>query len=278
MSQGYAVTNALAGLDATAFTWSSAYATNKARLNDGVLDELAASASSAQASGQTLVINFGAPTILTGFALLNHNLASGACTVTVETDDNAGFATPLLMKAATTIVTTAPNQKDTILQFPAAGPGDSGAYWRLTFAHTGTKIVTIGEVVALTDISTLSRSTVYGAGENERYILNRNESATGHQRSTFVGGPIRTKSLPFKDLAGAAQKNELMTMWRATQGGNLNLLWIELIESTATAATDAAQECLWGRLQESLGWTQGDYAIYDVDGLTLVGQGREVGS
>lgn len=60
MSQGYAVTNALAGLAETAFTWSSAYTTNRARLNDGVLDELAASAASAQASGQTLTIDFGA--------------------------------------------------------------------------------------------------------------------------------------------------------------------------------------------------------------------------
>jgi hypothetical protein len=68
-----------------------------------------------------------------------------------------------------------------------------------------------------------------------------------------------------------------MTMWRNTNGGALNLLWIDDINSTASAATLAQQRCLWGKLQPSLGWTEGDFSLFDVDGLTLVGTARGVG-
>lgn len=274
MSQGYATANALTGLAATAFTWSSAYTTGRDRLNDGVMDSPAASASSAQASGQTLIIDLGSAQALVGIALLNHNLASGACTVLIEADTANTFATAVTAKAATTIATTAPNEKDAVLQFPSV----TKRYWRLTFVHTGTKIVTIGELQALTTITTLSRSTIYAAGESERYMLNRNESMTGAMRSTFLAGPIRTKTLPFKDSQGTSQRNELQSMWRATRGGNTNLLWLEFIESSASAATAAAQECLWGKLQESLGYVGTDFNLYDVDAFTLVGLSREVGA
>ena len=275
MSSGYAITNVISGLAATAFTWSSAYTTNRARLNDGVMDELAASASSAQASGQTLVINLGSATALVGFALLNHNLASGACTVRVRAADDAGISVNVVTaKAASTINTSAPYQKDTVLQFPSV----TKQYWELTFVHSGTKIVTIGELLAFASITTLTRQTVYGAGEGERYIQNRVETMTGNMRSTFLSGPIRTKELPFKDLRGTSERDELMSMWRATQGGVSNLLYIDLIESSATAATAAAQQCLWGKLQQELGWNEDDYLLFGVNGLTLVGQGREVGS
>lgn len=274
MSSGYGITNALTGLAATAFTWSSAFATSRDRLNDSIQDELTASASTAQASGQTLVINLGAAVSLSGFALLNHNLGTGACTVKVEADTGPTFATAVVAKAASTINTAAPYDKDAVLQFPAV----SKQYWRLTFVHSGTKIVTLGEVLALASITAISRQTVYGAGESERYVLNRVESMTGQLRSSFLAGPIRTKTMPFKDLQGTAQRDELMAMWRATRGGNANLLWVDLIESTATAATGPAMQCLWGKLQESLGWTENDFNLFGIDGLTLVGQGREVGS
>lgn len=274
MSHGYATANALGALGAGSYTWSSGFTTARTRLNDGVLDELASGSAAAQASGQTLVIDFGVATALVGFALLNHNLAIGAVTVLIEADTGPTFATAVVAKAATTIVTVAPNHKDAVLQFPSV----SKRYWRLTFVHSGTKTLTFGEILALASITTLSRTTIYGAGEDERYVQNRNESRTGHVRTTFVGGPVRTKHLPFKDSVGTAQRDELMGMWRAVQGGTANLLWIEFIESTAIASTAAGQECLWGLLEEQLGWTQGDFNLYDVAGLKLVGQGREVGS
>lgn len=274
MSHGYSVTNTLTGLAAASFTWSSAYTVSRDRLNDGLLDALVSSAASAQASGQTLVIDFGGTWAGVGLALLNHNLASGACTVRVRGADDAAITVNVVtVKAASTIVTTAPNQKDTVLQFPAPFK----RYIELTFVHTGTKIVTLGEVLALAAITTLSRTSIYGDGESERAVLNRNVSLTGHQRSTFLAGPIRTKRRIFKDLS-TSDKAELRAMWAACTYGNSNLLWIDFVESTATAATDDAQECLWGKIEPEFDWTQGDYRLFDPNQFTIVGQGREVGS
>lgn len=273
MSSGYAITSALTGLAASSFTWGSAYTTSRERLNDGEQDEQAAGSASATASPQTLIIDFGAPANLVGFALLEHNLATGGVTVTVEADTSAGFGTAVTAKAATTINTTAPYQKDTVLQFPSVGPN---RYWRLTFTHSSTKRIRIGEVLAFTSITTLSRQTGYGTGEEARYIQNRISSDAGRVHATLLSGPILTRSLPFKDLRGTAERDELTGMWMATYGGVLNLLWIDLIESTATAASAAAQVCIWGKLQESLGWTEDDYNLFGISGLTLVGQGRTV--
>lgn len=272
MSQGYAVTNALTGLAAANFTWSSAYTSNRGRLNDGILDEIASSAASAQASGQTLSIDLGTATALVGFMLLNHNLATGSCTITV-TAGTDGITYGTTVKAASTVVTTAPNHKDTALQFPSA----SFRYWRLTFAHSGTKVVTLGELIAITAITTLSRTSIYGDGESERAIINKNVSLTGQQRATFVGGPVRTKRLLYS-LLSTSEKAELRAMWAATTYGVSNLLWLEFIESTAIAATSAAQECLWGKLEPNFDWTQGDFRLFDPNPFNLVGQGREVGS
>lgn len=273
MSHGYAITNAISGLAASAFAWSSGYTTNRDRLNDGKQDKLASSAASAQASGQTLKIDLGSATALVGLALLNHNLASGACTVLVEAATASDYSDAATVKAASTITTTAPNQKDTVLQFPSV----SKRYWRITFAHSGTKTITIGEVLALASITTLTRATVWGAGDTERYVTNENESATGQIHSTFLAGPIRTKRLPFKDLS-TSELAELMTMFRATLGGVNNLLWIDFVESTATAATAAGQACIWGKLRNSLGWSEDDFRLFTPDALELVGLGREVGS
>lgn len=273
MSQGYATANALTGLIAGSFTWSSGSTSNRARLNDGILDEVVSGSAAAQASGQTLVFDLGAATALVGIALLNHNLATGACTVLVEADTVNTFATAVTVKAATNIATTAPNHKDAVLQFP----GVSKRYWRLTFVHTGTKILAFGEILALTSIVTLSRSSIYGDGENERANLNKNVSATGNQRATFVSGPVRTKRRMYKDLS-TSDKAELRAMWAATTYGTSNLLWLDFIESTSTAATAASQECLWGKIAEEFDWSQPDYQLFDPNQFTIVGLGREVGS
>ena len=274
MSHGYAVTNALTSLAATAFTWSSAYTTGRDRLNDGRMDVPAASGSSAQASGQTLVFDLGSAQALVGIALLNHNLASGACTVRVRAADDAAITTNVVTaKAASTIVTTEPNQKDTVLQFPSV----TKRYWELTFVHTGTKIVTVSEILALAAITALSRTTEYGTGEEERYVLNQNTSKTGTVHSTYLAGPLRSRTLPFKDLS-TTERDELLTMFRATKGGNANLLWVEFIESTATAASSEAQECIWGKIAPSLTWAEDDFHLFNPSGLQISGLGREVGA
>ena len=273
MSQGYAVTNAMTGLAAGSFVWSSGYTTARTRLNDGIMDELASGSSSAQASGQTLDIDLGAATALVGMALLNHNLASGACAVLVGAATASNYSDVATVKAATTIVTTAPNSKDTVLQFPSTNK----RYWRLTFTHSGTKTLTIGELLAFTAITTLTRGSIYGDGDAEQPFLNKNVSGTGHQRATFLGGPVRTKRLIYKYL-NTSELAELRAMWAASTYGVSNLLFIPLIESSASAATSAGQECLWGKLQEEFDFTRADYSLNDPSNFIIVGQGREVGS
>lgn len=273
MSVGYAITNALTGLASSAFTLNGMSISALSRLNDGVMDEIADAGGGS--SGQYLRIDMGSATALVGFALLNHNLATGGCTVEVKGADDSGFTTNVVTaKAASTINTSAPYQKDTVLQFPSV----SRRYWKLTFTHSGSKTISLGEVLAFTSITTLTRTPMYGAAQQERYLLNRSETRTGHVRTTLLGGPLRDMTLPFKDLEGTSQRDELLNMWRATYGGTLNLLWLDYIESTATAASSTAMQCLWGRLQESLGWSEDDYNLWGVDGLRLVGLGREVGS
>jgi hypothetical protein len=274
MSQGYAVTSALTSLAAGSFVWSSGYTTARTRLNDGIMDEVAAGSSSAQATGQTLVIDLGTATALVGFALLNHNLATGACTVRIRAADDAAITTNVVTaKAASTIVTTAPSNKDTVLQFVSV----TKRYWELTFAHTGTKIVRLGELLAFASITTLTRGSIYGDGDSERPSLNKNVSSTGHQRATYLGGPVRTKRLIYKDLS-TSELAELRAMWAASTYGVSNLLFIPYIESTATAATDAAQECLWGKMQEEFDFTRADFSLNDPSNFVIVGQGREVGA
>jgi hypothetical protein len=268
------VTSALTGLAAASFTWSSGYTTARTRLNDGVMDEVAAGSSSAQASGQTLVIDLGTATALVGFALLNHNLATGACTVRVRAADDAAITTNVVTaKAASTITTTAPNEKDTVLQFPSV----TKRYWELTFVHTGTKIVRFGELLAFASIATLTRGSIYGDGDSEKPFLNKNVSGTGHQRATYLGGPVRTKRLMHKDLS-ASDLAELRAMWAASTYGVSNLLFIPTIESTSTAATAAGMECLWGKLQEEFDFTRADFGLFDPINFVIVGQGREVGA
>ncbi len=274
MSSGYAITNALTGLAATAFTWSSGYTTDRAKLNDGLQDEVAAGSSSAQASGQTLKVDLGAATALVGVAILNHNLASGSCTVQIDASSDDFAADTTAVKAATTINTSAPYDKDTVLQFPSV----TKRYWRFTFVHTGTKTVRLGELLFFASITTLTRQSVYGAGEEERFPQNRVASDTGHVRATVLAGAIRSKSLDFRDLRLTTERDEVMAMWRATQGGAKTLLFIDLIESQATAASSAGQQCLWGKLEPVQGWTEDDYQVFTTTALRLTGLGREAGT
>lgn len=275
MSIGYAITNALTGLAAASFTWSSAYAADRDNLNDGLQDELAASAASAQASGQTLSIDFGVASSLVGIAILNHNLATGSCTVAVTAADDSGFTTGVVTaKAATTINTAFPYSKDAVLQFPAV----SKRYWRLTFTHTGTKIITIGELLAFAAITTLSRDAVYGASHSLRMVTNRTESRTGQMRSSFLAGPIRSMAFNFVDLQGTAERDELLALWNAALGDVRNVLLLDFVDSSSSAGSATSQQCLWGKLNATTGWTDDDFQLFGVSGFELVGQGREVGS
>lgn len=278
MSQGYVrglADNAARNLVAASFTWSSGYTTGRDRLCDGRIDAGAFGSSGALSSPQTLTVDLGSAQALSAIALLSHNLATGGVTVLVEAADNAAITTnAVTAKATTTVATAEPNSRDAVLQFPAV----TKRYWRLTFTYTGNKRIMLGELVMATSVTTLPRQKAYGWGEGEEAIVNINEGRTGAVFATQVAPNRRSKRWPFVDMQGTSQLESLMTMWRAGMGGVQPILWIESIDSSASAGTVESQECLYGRIQMStMRWSENDFTLYSVDELELVGDGRGVG-
>ena len=274
MAHAWATTNALAGLAESAFTFTNWTASNKSFLNDAAMDGVC-STGAASSSSRSIDIDLGSAQAVVGFALLNHNLASwSATTIGIVGAASADFVTsPVNAKTATTIAVTAPNDKDTVLQFPSV----TKRYWRLNFASGALEALRLGELMVLTSITALSRLKAYGHGESEEFVSNRAAMRTGNVRASYLAGPIRSKRLPFVDMQGQSQREELMAMWRLAKGDATPLLWVEYVESTSDAATAAGQECLWGRLQPALSWRETDYTLFDVDALELRSLGRDVG-
>lgn len=273
MPHAYATANALSALGATAFTWSTGGTTNRGFLNDGRIDKVASSGGSSATTDLTL--DMGSATALVGFALLNHSMGTWtAPTVTVTgADDAAMTVNAVTAKAASSVPKTAPNHKDAVFTFPSV----TKRYWRLRCVDSSARTLTMGEVYGLASLTSLTRLKTYGHGESEEYRLNSTESRTGEVRSTFLAGPLRTKRLPFADVRGT-ERDELLAMWRATRGGATPLLWVEALNSTASAAAAADMECLLGKLGPSLDWTERDYNLFDVTAFGLRSLGREVGA
>lgn len=269
--------NHLDGLADANITWSSGYTSNRDRLHEGFLDRKASGSSSPAASGQYLQINFGSARTVPGIALLNHNLATGSVTVTVTAADDAGMSVnAVTAKAATTVNTGFPYDKDTLLQFPPV----TRQYWRITFAHSGTKQIQLGELLVLPYLLALTRNSIYGGHANEvRSVQRRVESETGSVRTARIASPRRTIRFNFADLQGESQRDELLALWNASEGGAKgNTLLAEYVDSSTSAGSAISQRCLWGRLQETSGWSDDDFNIYGMPPFELVGAAREVGS
>jgi hypothetical protein len=273
MAHAYATANLASGLAAAAFTWSNAAATNRGFLNDGHMDRRFDVG--AVSSGVNVIVDLGAAKAVSAVALLNSNIAEAtAPTVKVEYADDAGFTSGVTeAKAASAPNTAEPSHKEHAFQFASA----TKRYWRVTWAWTGSFTLRLGELHFAAPTA-LSRLKVYGHGEGEAYKTTRLETDTGELRSHFLAGPIRSKRLPFSELR-AAEKAEVMAMFRATKGGALPLLWIEQQEAAATAAAAAAQECLWGKLeQEGVAWAEPDFGVFEPDEFMVRSMGREVGA
>lgn len=271
-SHAYALVNAAAALAASAFGGDASGA-QRSRLNDGHMDRLFSAG--ALASNCTITINFGSAVALSGFALLNNNLANAvAPSVTIQGAADSGFSSALVTaKAASTPATTAPRHKDHVFAFPAV----TKQYWRIQLAWTGTFTFTLGELFAIGSLTTLSRRAVWGSSESEEFINSENTSETGERRSRFVAGPIRSKRLDFVDNDETA-KDELMAMWRNSHGGASTLLWIDDLNQVQTAAAAADQQCLFAKAQRQWGYSHADYGLFTMTGLELRSQGRELGA
>lgn len=278
MSQGWAAGGYLASLGAS-LTFKTGTIANATYLRDSRAARRATG--TAVATGEALRIDLGASLSLVGLALINHNLGVAAsfpgCTVTVTATDNADYTTAATTaKATTTISQTAPTERDLVLQFPAV----TKRYWSLTFAWTGGGNWTpaIGECLAITAVTTLSRTTIYGSSQGERITTVDTQLPNGETRSIHLGGPWREKVLKWADLTDA-QRLELRTLWATVKGSTTPFLWIESINSTASAATTAEQECIYGKLITSeAAAVNDDYGIYQPNDFTVRAMGREVGS
>jgi hypothetical protein len=273
MAHGYAVTNAAAGLATSAFTFTSMTASNKQFLNDAAMDGVCSATSAA--TTRSIDIDLGSARALVGVALLNHNMAGWEDpNVRILAADDAAFSVNLV-EAKTWSETNppAPEDRDCVLQFPSV----TKRYWRVEFRSLVTAALRLGELMLLSSVTSLSRLKAYGWSETEEYVSNRAAMRTGNARASFLAGPLRSKRLPFVDMQGASQREELMAMWRAAKGDVTPLLWVEYIESTTAGGSAAGQACLWGKLQPSLSWRENDYNLFDVDALELRSLGRDVG-
>lgn len=274
MSQhAYLVTNALAALAASAYTWSNADTLNRAYLSDGRMDKqfVATAASSAL----NVVIDMGSATALAAIAILNNNLRLATSpTVTIKGADNAGMSTNVVtVKSASTPVTTAPKHKDHVFQFAST----SKRYWQILFTWTGSFELKIGELFAGAPTA-LTRFDVYGRGETEEIVGTRFHAYNGEQRGHFIAGPFRMKHLQLEELS-ESELAEYLAMWRGCFAGALSMLWIERYEAVSTAAAAAYQDCIFGKVQQAdLSWNESDYGIHDPGPLTIRQLAREVGA
>ena len=292
-AHAYVASNALTGLAASAFAWYTASGTpssgaftpspdNRSYLNDGRMDRQLTVAASA-ASGLNVIIDMGAATQLVGIAILNSNPAvqdPGAdMAVAVHASSNATFAADVnAAKASSTLYSAlSPRNKDHVLQW---NQSLNKRYWRITWEWSGGNITNfrVGELIAFTASTQLTRRTIYGSGEGKKFFSASEQFSTGERRAMFLGGPQRMLSMLFSDL-NATQRDELDAMWGAVKGNVSKLLWIDSYEAVATAAAAAEQNCVWGRLDEDeLAFPEDDFALYNMRGFTLRSLGREAGA
>jgi len=275
----YSVTNLLEGLAATAFTWSNAATTNRSFLNDGRMDRRMVIGASV-ASGITLVIDLGSALAVSGFAVLNSNVAvqKTSATLRVRAADDAGISVNVVTaKAASTLYSSStPRNKDHVLQFASV----TKRYWELTWTWSAPNVTNfaIGELWAFSASTALSRRTIYGSGEGKKMFTASTPFETGERRGLKLGGPQRGLSLRWSDLS-PSERDELDVMWSAVEANIAPFLWIDSRETVATAAAAAEQNCVFGRLDEDeVDFANHDFDRHDFAGFRLRSAGREAGA
>jgi hypothetical protein len=281
MSNGYSVSNLVLPLAPAAIKFELSGSPlapafgSSAFLQDNRMDKVVSFASE-DLSADTLDIDIdmGGAVSLGGFAILNHNFASVGCNCTVICSAASDYSSPTTAKAATPLTSTRFKSKDHALQFTPV----SKRYWKLRFSNGDALVPYIGEW-AFGAAVTLPRFSIYGSGESRDVFGPEVDFANGNKTAYFLGGPVRTKNYQFADLS-ASDLAAYDALWDATKGFTLPFLWLEDIESTATAATVPAQECIFGRFElPSNAYAQDDYGIFQPGApFNIRSLGRDVGS
>lgn len=274
MPSAYVINNAAAALVAGNFYETSYFAdpTQRLLLIDGRMDKQVQFV----ADNIEIFIDFGAAVSLTGFALLNHNLADiGGGSVTIQGATDAAITTSVVTaKATTTINPNAPRHRDAVLQFAAV----SKRYWRVFIElNTPANALKLGELLPYVASTQLTRGYTDGSSEPEEIISVGVQAMYGERRDAFMAGPMRHKRMRFQDYT-TAQAEELKTMWRATRGPVSPLLWIESYEAVSTAAAAAQQDCIYGNLElQTFEAAYTDYDLVQPPELIIKQKGRGVG-
>lgn len=276
MGFAYATINRLTSLAAAAFTIPTGAGpldNSRLYLNDGRMDRQYNFTGGT--TTEVLQIDLGSAKQVSGFAILNHNLAAlGGGDVEVRCDSNPAFPTNTLVKTASNINITTPNDKDAVLQFA----NTTARYWRLKFNHVSSSALKLGEVYAMGVTTTLARFMVDGSGESEEIFSVGTKMLNGETRHVIFGGPLRSKTLRWQDWT-AADLAELRTMWRATRGPVTPFIFIQSYESTSAAANYEQQECVFGRLMvDTFTWTYTDHLLRQAPEVVIMSLGREAGA
>lgn len=277
MAFAYATTNQLTGLAASAVTVTTgAGPADDTRLY--LFDGKLAGQYTLTAGTTTEVMRFdlGSAKAVCAIAVLNHNIAAlGGGTITVRAADDSGFTTGVVTpKASTTVNTTAPKHKDTALQFASA----TKRYWELTFTHSLSTALKLGELFFAAASTQLTRGQIDGSGERESFITADIQMQFGASQSLFFAGPIRSKRLKTQDWR-SAERDEALALWRAVKGPVTPFLWLESYEATSTAAAVEQQDCIFGRLKlPEFEWSWTDYNLTQTPELIIASEGRERGA
>lgn len=284
-AHAYVTTNALAGLTASAYTWSNSYAgSDRALLNDGRLDKRVVVGS--PSSSISVVIDLGSAQTLGGFALLNHNLVTsgvGIVTCRIRGADNGAISSNVVVaKTYSTLASYLsanardPRNKDHVFAFTPV----QRRYWQIELAWTGTiSDLAFGEIFAWTGSPTsLARRSVYGSAEQNELLVTSQRTLSGDTRSSFLAGPVRAKRLSWADF-NATELDELRLAAYRAGGPVTPMLWVESLQADALAAASADQECLLARLElGGFDFSQPDFNLYTPPEFLLRSLGREVGA
>lgn len=261
--QAFCVGNALTPY----FTWTGGTATRKDALRDGRLDAYAflpVGVAAGDVWEGEIQADMGATRTLNFIALLGHDVYAKGGTLGVRASPNTFAWTTL--KAPTT-----PMGRDTLLAFPDA----SFRYFNLSVTlPLSTTMVATEVVLGMAKANT--RGIVWGQSQTESFTVASFVSDAGAAEVRFRAGPVSSLELSYEDLS-LAEGDEVTDMWAATRGGQKPLLWAPNWLPTSGAATPEAQECLWGRLQESMEWRYDDVGRATPSGLSLVGLSRGAG-
>ena len=237
-----------------------------AALQDSRRDVVAVVA--ATTSPLQLNLDLGSAKTIKGIALLNL-YATQSLSVEIFSATLSNYSDAVSRFASTALPSTWPDSENIYIRPTQV----SAQYWRVTLSWSGSAAVSLGELVATSVETTLTR--LYGLGNMEDTATPATEFTArgGVLVREAIGGPRRIKRFTFADLS-RAQQNEIQKMWFAGACGTRPILFVDKIGTAGDTAqlTDVDEQtsrCTAGLLEPATGWTEVDFRLFDKPQLTL---------